>query len=183
MSFNVEHNYRFDAQNKLDADDWVLIPRAQLKPDFALDDALAQKMVQLYFEIVAQWGILRARVESNADTIQLCMPFGKTAMIFAEQERLVDAKRAETSWRIAGGFMLAHRVNYGGRFYLGAEWQNDALKLYSTIRRYPPRLAAYLGGSGGIALFNALQGNTHKKIQTQYLERLAADLEKNQAQP
>lgn len=178
MSFTVEHHYRFDAQNKLDADDWLLIPRAQLKPDFALDAALAQEMARMYFETVAQWGVVHVKVEQDAGTIRLRAPLGKTVMIFAEQEILVNAERAETSWRIAGGFLLAHRVNYGGRFYLGAEWQSDALKLYSTIRRYPPRLAAYWGGKNGIALYNALQGKTHDQLQTRYLQRVAATLVK-----
>jgi hypothetical protein len=178
MSFDVAHNYRFDAQGKLDADDWLLLPRALLKADFALDEQLAQEMVRVYFETVAQWGLVHVKVEQDAHTIRLRAPLGKTAMVFAEQERQVNAQRAETSWRIAGGFLLAHRVSYGGRFYLGAEWQTDALKLYSTIRRYPPRLATYLGGKNGIALYDALQGNTHKQIQAHYLQRVAATLVK-----
>lgn len=176
MPFAVEHHYRFDAQNKLDVDDWLLVPRAQLKSDFALDDALAQEMVHLYLQTVTQTSVLPVNIEQDAQTIRLRAPLGKTALIFAEPERVVNAQRAETSWRIAGGFLLAHHVNYGGRFYLGAEWQTDALKLYSTIRRYPPRLAAYLGGKNGIALYDILQGNTYKQIQAQYLQRLTATL-------
>lgn len=176
MPFTVEHHYRFDAQGKLDADDWLTVPRARLKPQYVLDGALAQDMVHLYFETVAQWGFIHVKVAQDANTIRLRAPLGKTALIFAEQECMVNAQRAETSWRIAGGFLLAHRVNYGGRFYLGAEWQSDALKLYSTIRRYPPRLAAYLGSKNGIALYDTLQGNTYKQIQARYLQRLAATL-------
>lgn len=176
MSFHVEHRYRFDGQGKLDADDWLAVPRAELKQDFALDDALAQEMARLYFEIVAQWGVVHARVEQDAGAICLRAPFGKTAMVFSEPERLVDAQRAETSWRIAGGFLLAHGASYGGRFYLGAEWEADALKLYSTIRRFPPRLVAFLRGTNGVALYNATQGRTHKQIQAKYLSSVAARL-------
>ncbi|OQY86965.1 MAG: hypothetical protein B6D41_12720 [Chloroflexi bacterium UTCFX4] len=179
MSFPVEHHFRFDAQNKLDADDWLLIPRAQLAPHFALDETLAQELVQLYLETVAQHRLARIRVEQTDGVIRLRMPLNKVAIIFAEQETLVNAERAETSWRIAGGFLLAHRVNYGGRFYLGAEWQADALKLYSIIRRYPPRFVAYLGGKNGIALYDALQGRMHKQIQARYLRRAAAAIAKN----
>jgi hypothetical protein len=176
MSFHVEHSYRLDAQGKLDADDWLLIPRARLKPAFVLDEAFAAEMVRLYFETVAHWGAVPVKVEQDAHTIRLRAPLGKTAMIFAEPERIVNAQRVETSWRIAGGFLLAHRVNYGGRFYLGAEWQTDALKLYSTIRRYPPRLVAYLGGNRGAALYHQTQGRTHKRIQEKYLRQVAAQI-------
>lgn len=176
MSFPVLQSYRFDAQGKLDADDWLLIPRARLAPAFVLDEAFAYKMAQLYLDTVAQWGIVKTKVVPEANTICLRAPFGKTAMVFAEAEQLVDAKRAETSWQIVGGFLLAHRVNYGGRFYVGAEWAPDALKLYSSIRRFPPRLVATFGGRNGIALFNLTQGSAHKKIQAKYLARVAAEI-------
>ncbi|RIK26773.1 MAG: hypothetical protein DCC52_09955, partial [Chloroflexi bacterium] len=102
MSFTVEHHYRFDAQNKLDVDDWLLLPRAQLPADFALDDALAQMLMRLYLETVTRAGIIPVQVQADAHTVQLHLPLGKTAMIFAEPEVLVNAQRAETSWRIAG---------------------------------------------------------------------------------
>lgn len=176
MSFHVEHHTRFDGQGKLDADDWLVLPRTELGVDFALDDVLAQEMERLYFETIAQWGVVRVRVEQDARAIRLRAPFGKTAMVYSEPERLVNGQRAETSWRIAGGFLLAHGVNYGGRFYLGAEWQADTLKLYSTIRRYPPRMVAFLRGTNGIALYNATQGKTHKQIHAKYLQTVAAKL-------
>ncbi|MCG3142540.1 MAG: hypothetical protein HDKAJFGB_04035 [Anaerolineae bacterium] len=176
MSFTVEHHYRFDAQNKLDVDDWLLLPRAQLPADFALDDALAQMLMRLYLETVTRAGIIPVQVQADAHTVQLHLPLGKTAMIFAEPEVLVNAQRAETSWRIAGGFLLAHGVNYGGRFYIGAEWQDAALKLYSSIRRFPPRLVASLPGKNGVGLYNISQGVIHKKIQRQYLHRAAAQI-------
>ncbi len=176
MSFTVEHHYRFDAQNKLDVDDWLLLPRAQLPADFALDDALAQMLMRLYLETVTRAGIIPVQVQADAHTVQLHLPLGKTAMIFAEPEVLVNAQRAETSWRIAGGFLLAHGVNYGGRFYIGAEWQAAALKLYSSIRRFPPRLVASLPGKNGVGLYNITQGAMHKKIQRQYLRRAAAQI-------
>lgn len=179
MPFKVEHTYRFDAQDKLDADDWLLIPRAQLRPDFALDDALAQSLAQMYFEIVSHESMIPIKVAQEGSTIRLRIPSGKTALLFAEPERLVDAQRAETSWRIAGGFLLAHNVNYGGRFYLGAEWQNDALKVYSTIRRYPPRLVTYWRGSNGIALYNMTQAKTHRQIQEKFLQQAAARILEN----
>jgi hypothetical protein len=176
MSYTVQHNYRFDAQGKLDADDWLIIPRSELQAAFALDDVLAQDMARFYFQTVAQSGIVPVRIAQDAQTVQLRAPFGKTALIFADPERIVDAQRAETSWRIAGGFLLAHRVNYGGRFYLGGEWQNDSLKIYSTIRRYPPRLAHSFGVARGIAVYHQTQGRLHKHIQEKFLRGLAAQL-------
>lgn len=176
MPFHVEHKYRFDTQGKLDADDWVILPRAELNSAFTLDHALAQTMVKFYFETVAQSGIVPVTIAETAQSVQLQTFLGKTAMIFAEPERIVDAQRAETSWRIAGGFLLAHRVNYGGRFYLGAEWQTDALKLYSTIRRYPPRLIGYFGNPRGVAVYHRTQGRLHQQIQERFLRRIATSV-------
>jgi hypothetical protein len=171
MPLTVQHNYRFDAQGKLDADDWLLIPRSELHSAFALTDNFAQEMAQLYFDTAAQTGILPVKILHNGQTVELQTLLGKTAMLFAEQERIVDAQRAETSWRIAGGFLLAHRVNYGGRFYIGAEWQPDALKLYSTIRRFPPRLLGYFGNTRGVSIYHQTQGRLHKQIQEKFLQR------------
>ncbi len=177
MPLKTEHTFRFDAAGKLDADEWLTIPRTQLREDFVLDAALADKMARHYFEIVAQSSRPMVRVINDTQGVRYVSPLGKTAMIFAEPERLVDAQRAEISWRIAGGFMLAHNVNYGGRFYLGAEWQTpDALKLYTTIRRYPPRLTNWFGINGGIAVYHRTQEIMHRRIGTKFLNDIAATL-------
>ena len=181
MSLTVEHNSRFDTQGKLDADDWLIIPRGALAPAFTLDDAFAEDMARVYFETVAQYGIVPVRIVQNPQTVQLYAPLGKTALIFAEPERTVDAQRAETSWRIAGGFLLAHRVNYGGRFYLGGEWQPDLLKLYAAVRRYTPRLLYYFGNTGGIALYRQTQGRVHQNIQQKFLLTVATQITRARA--
>lgn len=174
MPFTVEHNYRFDAAGKLDADDWVLVPRQQLRADFALDVALADRMAQRYFEIISGTNGGVMKVSRDTQGVRYVVPLGKTAMVFAEPERTVDNQRAETSWRIVGGFLLAHRINYGGRFYLGAEWQDpQTLKLYSSIRRYPPRLINWLGVSRGVAVYHRTQGRAHKQAQEKYLAEIA----------
>lgn len=173
MSFKVEHNYRFDSAGKLDADDWIILPRAELRADFLLDAAFADEMVRRYFEAVAQ-SVPGIRVVNDAQGVRYLVPMGKTAMVFAEPERIVDAERAETSWRIAGGFLLAHRVSYGGRFYIGAEWDKDgALKLYSTIRRYPPRLINWFGITRGPVLYHRTQGASHRQTQEKFLRATA----------
>lgn len=174
MSFKVEHNYRFDAAGKLDADDWVLLPRAEIRPDFALDDAFADEMARRYFEIVIVSSPLPLQLKSDAQGIRYVAPLGKTALLFTEPERIVDGQRAETSWLIAGGFMLAHRVNYGGRFYIGAEWdKSGALKLYSTIRRYPPRVINWFGVKNGIAVYHRTQEVIHRQTETKFLTEIA----------
>lgn len=176
----VEHNYRFDGTGKLDADDWVLVPRAQLRPDLVLDDALADVMAQRYFEIVALKYRMLLKISHDTQGVRYLAPLGKTAMVFAEPERIADEQRAETSWRIAGGFMLAHGINYGGRFYIGAEWQDPGtLKLYSNIRRYPPRLINWFGVSRGIAVYHRTQGPTHKQIQETFLKEMALRVRSN----
>lgn len=175
MAFNVEHNYRFDAAGKLDADDWVLIPRAHLRSGFALDAALADEMARRYFELVQQTSPVPFKIIHDAQGVRYVTPLGKTALVFAEPERIADARRAETSWRIAGGFMLAHRVNYGGRFYIGAEWDPaDALKLYSAIRRYPPRLINWFGVPRGIAVYGRTQGVVHRQTLEKFLNEFAS---------
>lgn len=174
MSFKVEHNYRFDSAGKLDADDWITIPRAELRADFLLDADFADEMVRRYSEMVAQAGP-GIRVVSDAQGVRYLAPLGKTAMVFAEPERIVDAERAETSWLIAGGFLLAHRVSYGGRFYIGGEWDKDgALKLYSSIRRYPPRLINWFGVTRGASLYHRTQGASHRQTQEKFLSAMAA---------
>jgi hypothetical protein len=174
MPLPVEHSYRFDAQGKLDADDWLMIPRTELHPGFAFTGSFADEMAQLYFETVLHTGRLPVKIVQNAQMVQLQTVGGKTALVFAEPERIIDAQRAETSWRIAGGFLLAHRVNYGGRFYVGAEWQPNALKLYSTIRRYPPRLLGYFGNARGVTIYHQTQGKLHRQIQEKFLQHVAA---------
>lgn len=176
MSFTVQHQERFDAAGKVDADDWVLIPRSELRHDFSLDAALADEMARRYFDVVAQsthW----VRVTRDNGGVRYIVPLGKTAIIFAEPERIVDAQRAETSWRIAGGFLLAHRVSYGGRFYLGAEWdKQDTLRVYSAIRRYPPRWINWLGVGRGAAVYRRTQGMNHRQTMEKFLGALALAL-------
>lgn len=175
MSFKVEHYYRFDAAGKLDADDWVTLPRADVRPDFVLDDTLADEMARRYFEIVIATSPLPIQLKSDAQGVRYLAPLNKTALLFAEPERIVDAQRAETSWLIAGGFMLAHRVSYGGRFYIGAEWdKSGALKLYSTIRRYPPRLINWFGIQYGIAVYHRTQEVIHKQTEEKFLNEIVA---------
>lgn len=175
MSFKVEHTFRFDAQGKLDADDWLVIPRAQLRENFALDAALAEDMAQTYFQCVIQKSLLPLTIAHETSSVRYLAPLGKTAMLFAEPERIVDAARAETSWRIAGGFVLAHNANYGGRFYIGAEWHGaDAVKLYDTIRRYPPRLLQWFGKEFGAQLYPLSQGRLHQEIGEFFLQTIAA---------
>lgn len=176
MSFKVEHNYRFDAAGKLDADDWVMLPRTQLRPDFALDAALAADMAQRYFKtLIASTPFLNILQEPQG--VRYLAPLGKTAMLFTEPERIVDPRRVETSWSITGGFLLAHRVNYGGRFYIGAEWDKpDMLKLYSSIRRYPPRLINWLGVKTGVAVYQRTQGLAHKQTEEKFLTEVAQHL-------
>lgn len=177
MAFQVEHHYRFDAAGKLDADDWLFIPRAQLRQDFVLDAAFADEMVRQYFEITRRTSPLPIRIVNDVQGVRYLAPLGKTAMMFVEPERIADAQRAETSWRIAGGFLLAHRVNYGGRFYVGAEWDaRDALKLYTSIRRFPPRLMNWFGIPGGIALYQRTQGAVHTQTQEKFLLTLARQI-------
>ncbi len=177
MSFKVEHDYRFDAAGKLDADDWLLIARAELRADFTLDAALADEMARRYFGIVARSSMIPLNIASDAQGVRYLAPFGKTALVFAEPERIVDAQRAETSWRIAGGFMLAHNVNYGGRFYIGAEWdKRGALKLYSSIRRYPPRLINWFGVTRGITVYHRTQGVMHKQTAAKFLNEIARQI-------
>lgn len=175
MSFKVEHNYRFDSAGKLDADDWVLVPRTALRADFALDSAFADEMARRYFELVRTTSPMPLKVVNDTRGVRYLVPVGKTAMVFSEPERSVDSKRVETSWLIAGGFMLAHHVNYGGRFYIGAEWEaGDALKLYSAIRRYPPRLLNWFGVSRGVAVYNRTQGRLHKQTMDRFLNEMAS---------
>lgn len=174
MSFKVEHTFRFDAQGKLDADDWLVIPRAQLRENFVLDAALADEMAQTYFQCVIQKSLLPMTLANDTQSVRYLAPMGKTAMLFAEPERIVDAARAETSWRIAGGFVLAHNANYGGRFYIGAEWHDaDTLKLYDTIRRYPPRLLQWFGKELGAQLYPLSQGRLHQQIGEFFLQTIA----------
>lgn len=175
MALKVEHKYRFDAAGKLDSDDWLSIPRAELREDFVLDRALADTMAQHYFDAVKHSGGPAVKIVSDAQGVRYLAPLGKTIIIFAEPERITDAQRVETSWQIVGGFMLAHGVSYGGRFYIGAEWQPDgALKLYVTMRRYPSRLMNWFGVNGGIAVYNRTQGALHKRIGTAFLNQTAA---------
>ena len=177
MSFPVQYNERFDAQGKLDADAWLLVPRAALPAGFTLDTALADEMARCFFETVTRHSPLPLRMADQSQSVRLLAPLGKTALVLADAERIVDAARAETSWRIAGGFVLAHGVNYGGRFYLGAEWQADgACKLYSTVRRFPPRLVAYFSLARGIALYRRTQGATLRRLQERYLQAVVAML-------
>lgn len=175
MALKVEHKYRFDAAGKLDSDDWLSIPRADLRADFVLDRGLADTMAQHYFDAVQRSSGSIVKIVSDAHGVRYLAPLGKTVMLFAEPERIMDAQRTETSWQIAGGFMLAHGVSYGGRFYIGAEWQPDgALKLYVTMRRYPSRLLNWFGVNGGIALYKRTQGVLHKRIGTAFLNDMAA---------
>ena len=175
MALKVEHKYRFDVAGKLDSDDWLTIPRAELREDFVLDRALADTMAQHYFDVVKRSSGPAVKIVSDARGVRYLAPLGKTVMIFAEPERITDAQRAETSWQIAGGFMLAHGVGYGGRFYIGAEWQpNGALKLYVSMRRYPPRLINWFGVNGGISVYNRTQGVLHKRIGTSFLNDIAS---------
>ena len=179
MSFQAEHSYRFDAQGKLDADDWLLIPRAHLRSDVQLDAAFADELVQRYFEMVKRTSPF-INILRDMQGVRYLTPLNKTAMLFAEPERIVDARRVETSWRIAGGFMLAHNVSYGGRFYLGAEWQShDVLRIYSTIRRYPPRLMNWFGIARASAIYPRTQGWLHRRIGDLYLQAAAARLTQN----
>ena len=103
MRLKTEHKFRFDAAGKLDADEWLIIPRAQLREEFVLDRALADKMARHYFEIVEQSSRPMVRVVSEPQRVRYLSPLGKTAMIFAEPEQIMDSQRVETSWRIAGG--------------------------------------------------------------------------------
>jgi len=170
MTFEVQHKARFDAAGKLDADDWLIIPREQLKPDFVLDAALADEMVRRFLATAAQQRVPSLRIMNDAQGVWMRAPLGKTALVLLEPERIVDAQRAETSWRIAGGFLLAHRVPYGGRLYLGGEWQPDgALKLYSTVRRYPPRLVQRFG----VGIYDRTQGLVYKQLQEKFLNEMA----------
>jgi hypothetical protein len=175
VNWAVQHAERFDAAGKLDADDWLVLPRAQLRADFELDAGLADEMARRYFEMLAGARPLPLRVAHEAQGVTLRAPLGKTALVFAEPERTMNAQRVETSWRIAGGFLLAHHVNYGGRLYVGAEWQaENVLKLYTTIRRYPPRLVNYFGVTRGVAVYRRTQGATYQTIQEKFLRTLAA---------
>lgn len=180
MSFKVEHKYRFDSAGKLDADDWVLIPRAQLRAGFVLDDALADDMAERYFKIVSASSMVPLKIIQDAQGVRYLAPLNKTAILLAEPERITDAQRVETSWQITGGFLLAHRVNYGGRFYIGAEWDKpDTLKLYSSIRRYPPRLTHWLsifGAPTSVALYNRTQGFVHQQTEEKFLRAVADHL-------
>lgn len=181
MPSEIQHNYRFDAAGKLDADDWLELARAELKPGFVLDRAFADAMVRCYFNTVSRYSLLPAQVIQEGQTARVCAPLGKTVVVLAAPERIVDERRAETSWQIAGGFLLAHRVTYGGRFYLGAEWQPDgALKLYSTIRRFPPRLVSALGVARGVPVYFQTQGRVQRRVQENFLGALAAQLAQGQ---
>lgn len=175
---SIESNDRFDEAGKLDADDWLCLPRAQLKPTFALDAALAHEMAQLHFDFVRRMARLPVKVEDEPDGLRLRAPLGKTLLLLREAELIADGTRAETSWRIAGGFVLAHRVHYGGRFYIGAEWMDDGatLKLYVSIRRYPPRLISYFGVPRGVAVYQRTQGRAYHQIEQAYLRELARRL-------
>jgi hypothetical protein len=177
MSFPVEHHYRFDAAGKVDADDWLLLPRAQIPPAFVLAPALADEMASSYFRAAQETSPLPIRIEQDARGVRYTAPFGKTALVFAAPERITEQGRVEISWSITGGFLLAHGVSYGGRFYLGAEWKSDdTLKLYSAIRRYPPRLINWFGVSRGIAVYQQTQGKLHKQVGERFLNEIAAHI-------
>jgi len=177
MTFPVQHTERIDAQGKIDADDWLIIPPSDLGDRVPVDAALADRMAQLFFGTVSRASSVPLRVNDTAQAVHVLAPMGKTALILADPQRILDAQRAETSWSITGGFLLAHGVNYGGRFYLGAEKQGDgSLKLYSTLRRFPPRLAPYISVPRGIALYKRTQGATIQRIQTRFLQEMAAHL-------
>lgn len=177
MTFPVQHSERIDAQGRLDADDWVILPPGQLQGRGKPDAALAEEMARLYFETVRRASAIPLHIERQAQAVHILAPLGKTALILADPEQTVDDRRAETSWSIAGGFLLAHKVNYGGRFYLGAEAQSDGgIKLYSILRRFPPRLTPYIGIPRGFALYRRIPGSTIRGIQTQFLQVLAARL-------
>jgi hypothetical protein len=172
---DIQHKERFDAAGKLDADDWLILPHDELKSDFALDAALADEMVRCFLATVTRESILPLSLLNEPQGIRLQAPLGKTALVLWAPERIVDAQRAETSWRIAGGFLLAHRVDYGGRFYIGAEWQPDhALKLYSTIRRFPTRLINWFGIPRGIAFYHRTQGLAYERVQKKFLSEMAS---------
>ena len=174
MGLKVEHKYRFDAAGKLDSDDWLTIPRASLRDDYVLDSAFADTMASHYFEVVKRSSGPAVKIVSDTQGVRYMAPLGKTVMIFSEPERIADAQHAETSWRIAGGFMLAHGVSYGGRFYIGAEWLPDgALKMYATLRRYPPRLINWFGINGGTAVYQRTQGVLHQRIGDTFLNDMA----------
>lgn len=174
MALKVEHKYRFDAAGKLDSDDWLAIPRPDLRADFVLDSAFADTLAQHYFEVVKRSSGPAVNIVSDAAGVRYLAPLGKTVMVFSAPERIADAQRAETSWQIAGGFMLAHGVSYGGRFYIGAEWLPDgALKMYATLRRYPPRLINWFGVNGGIAVYQRTQGVLHARIGETFLNDMA----------
>ncbi|MCC7162947.1 MAG: hypothetical protein IT331_10675 [Anaerolineae bacterium] len=177
MALKVEHKYRFDAVGKLDSDDWLVIPREELRKDFLLDAALADRMVQRYFETIKRSSGPAINIISDAQGVRYLAPLGKTMIVFSEPERIADAQRAETNWQIVGGFLLAHGVSYGGRFYLGAEWLPDgALKSYVTLRRYPSRLISWFGINGGIAVYQRTQGIFHKWISETFLNDAAKQL-------
>lgn len=174
MTRQIQHKERFDAAGKLDADDWLILPPAALRKDFVLDAGLANEMASAFLTALTHASRMPLHAVMNPQGIRLQAPLGKTALVLAAPERIVDAQRAETSWRITGGFLLAHGVDYGGRFYIGAEWQPDhALKLYSTIRRYPMRLINWFGVPRGVALYDRTQGRIYTRAQEHFLNEMA----------
>lgn len=176
--YTVNYEARFDAAGKLDADASLLIPRAELKPNLNLDPSFADEMVRCYFAHVTRDNLIPMHVQTETGKIRVRSLLGKTAFLFEDAEQLVEAERVETSWRIAGGFMLAHRVSYGGRFFIGAAIEQDsaALKLYTLLRRYTPRLINYFGVRRGTAIYRRTQGANYHRIQEKFLNDVAAQI-------
>lgn len=174
----VMHHYRFDSAGKLDADDWLLVPRSELKADMELSPAFEENMRRRYLAHAERDSVIPTTVAAEADRIRLKSLLGKTALLLEDCERLVEANRVETSWRIAGGFMLAHRVTYGGRLFIGAAFEpgDPSLKLYARIRRFTPRLVNYLGARRGAAVYQRTLGAAQRRMHERFLRELAANL-------
>lgn len=177
MDNQVEHKLRFDAAGKLDADASLMVPRAGLRHDFAADGALADDIVRRYFEAVIRGSRVPLTLENGPQGVRLRAPLGKTALVLAEPERIVEEKRVETSWRIAGGYLLAPGVSYGGRLYVGAEWVDGGLKLYSSVRRFPPRLVSWLGLRRGVGVYERWQAPHDRRVHERFLQAVARGLQ------
>lgn len=178
----IKYDSRFDAAGKLDADASLLLPRVELKPDLKLDASFADEMVRCYFAHVTRDNLIPMQVQTETGKIRVRSLLGKTAFLFEDGEQLIEAERVETSWRIAGGFMLAHRVTYGGRFFIGAHFEagGSSLVLYTLIRRYTPRLVTYFGVARGTAIYQRTQGANYRVVQEKFLCDLAAQIKRAQ---
>jgi len=178
MAFSINHQLHFDARGRLDAEHSLAIPRTELRDDFNLDAAFLEKMVRDYFDTVRRINVFLYNPEFRGEEVFVHTPLRSDVLVFQKPKRGINDQKVEMSWEITGGFMRAQNVPDGGRFIIGAAWNDGGktLTLYSKLDRYATRLIEWFGSSAGISIYKLTQGVSHSFILTQYLRAEARQI-------